>query len=90
MKPREWRRACLPEGKAVELFRLAVVGMLIAIVYNLGAALFSLSRGNRDPERDGKRMVRSLTWRIGLSVALFLMILVAWKYGIIQPHGVGA
>lgn len=74
----------------MELFRLAVVGMLIAIVYNLGSALFSLSRNDRDPERDGKRMVRSLTWRIGLSVALFLMILVAWKYGIIQPHGVGA
>lgn len=90
MKPREWRRACLPEGKNVELFRLAVVGMLIAIVYNLGSALFSLSRKDRDPERDGQRMVRSLTWRIGLSVALFLMILVAWKYGIIQPHAVGA
>lgn len=83
--------ARLPAGrKNVELFRLAVVGMLIAIVYNLGSALFSLSRSNRDPERDGKRMVRSLTWRIGLSVALFLMILVAWKYGIIQPHAVGA
>ncbi len=83
--------ARLPAGrKNVELFRLAIVGMLIAIVYNLGSALFSLSRSNRDPERDGKRMVRSLTWRIGLSVALFLMILVAWKYGIIQPHGVGA
>lgn len=70
----------------MEGFRLVVVLMLLAIVYNLGAALFSLSRTNRDPLRDSRRMARSLTWRIGLSVALFALLFLAWGLGWIQPH----
>ena len=70
----------------MEGFRLVVVVMLLAIVYNLGAALFSLSRTNRDPVRDSRRMARSLTWRIGLSVALFALLFVAWALGWIHPH----
>jgi hypothetical protein len=31
--------------------------------------------------------VRALTWRIGLSVALFLLLLLGWYLGLIQPHG---
>ena len=73
----------------MEGFRILVVLMLVAIVYNLGAALFSLSRANRDPVKDSRRMVRSLTWRISLSVALFLMLFVAWRFGWIHPHQIG-
>jgi hypothetical protein len=32
-------------------------------------------------------MLRALTWRIGLSVALFLLLLLAWRMGYIRPHG---
>ena len=73
----------------VEAFRLLVVLMLVAIVYNLGSALFSLSRANRDPVQDSRKMVRSLTWRISLSVALFVLLFVAWRFGLIHPHQVG-
>ena len=76
-------------GVFVELFRFVVVGLLLSIVYNLGAALFSLSRSQRDPEIDGRKMVRSLTWRIGLSVALFALMFVAWRLGWIHPHALG-
>ena len=34
------------------------------------------------------RMVNALTARIALSVLLFLILLVAWRTGAIQPHGV--
>jgi hypothetical protein len=34
-------------------------------------------------------MVRSLTVRISLSIVLFLLMMAAWRMGIIQPHGVG-
>lgn len=35
---------------------------------------------------DSKRMVNSLTVRITLSVALFVLLFVAWFFGLIQPH----
>lgn len=73
----------------MEPFRIVVVLMLVAIVYNLGAALFSLSRSNRDALRDGRKMVRSLTWRISLSVALFGLLFLAWHLGWVHPHQLG-
>jgi hypothetical protein len=33
-------------------------------------------------------MVRALTWRIGLSVALFVLLMLAWYTGLIAPHGI--
>jgi ABC-type multidrug transport system permease subunit len=33
-------------------------------------------------------MVRALTFRIGISVVLFLVILTLWYLGIIQPTGI--
>ena len=40
-------------------------------------------------EGQSKRMVNALTVRIALSVLLFVLLFVAWKGGMIQPHGVG-
>jgi len=69
----------------VELFRLIVVGLLIAILVSLGRALYFLTTG----KGDSGQMVRSLTWRIGLSVGLLLLMLLAGHEGWITPHGVG-
>lgn len=66
----------------MELGRLIVIAVLIAIVGFLGSALFQLARRDGDPDR----MLRSLTWRIGLSVALFVTLLVLWRLGYIRPH----
>jgi hypothetical protein len=33
-------------------------------------------------------MARALTWRIGLSVVLFLLLMLAWHFGLISPHDV--
>jgi hypothetical protein len=38
---------------------------------------------------DSKKMVRALTVRVALSVALFLMLMIAWAVGLITPHGIG-
>lgn len=35
-----------------------------------------------------RNVARALTVRIALSVALFLLLLAAWKLGWIQPHSV--
>lgn len=64
------------------LLKLFVVIMLLAIVFSLGSALFQLSRG----KGDSQKMVKALTWRIGLSVVLFLILLIAYATGLIQPH----
>ncbi len=67
----------------VELIRIFVFIVLIGVVVSLGSALFHLSSPGRDP----KKMVRALTWRISLSVALFLLLMLAWYFGLISPHG---
>jgi hypothetical protein len=63
--------------------RLLIIGVLAAIIASLGSALFNLTR----KERDSRKVARDLTIRIGLSVALFILLLVAWRLGIITPHG---
>ena len=67
-------------------FRIAVLIALAAIVASLGSALYHLSRGS---QQDSAKMVRALTVRIVLSLALFALIMLAWYAGLITPHGVG-
>jgi hypothetical protein len=62
--------------------RIVVIGMLVAIVVSLGSALYHLTRGEASD-----KLVRALTVRIGLSVALFILLMVAWYAGLIRPHG---
>lgn len=69
----------------MELIRIVVIIVLVAIVYSLGTALFHLATD----KGDSKKMVRALTVRVGLSMALFLLLMVAWWAGLITPHGLG-
>ncbi len=61
---------------------LIAVGLII-IVVSLGQALFAMASG---PQNSG-RVLRALTVRISVSVALFIALLVAWHFGLIEPHG---
>jgi hypothetical protein len=38
---------------------------------------------------ESKKMVTALTIRIALSVALFILLFIAWSQGMIVPHGPG-
>jgi hypothetical protein len=60
--------------------RYVVIAMLVAIVASLGSALWSMLRPGQDP----KRMVKALSVRVGLSVALFLMLMAGYYLGLIQ------
>jgi len=64
------------------VFRILVIAVFIGILVSLGSALYQLTRGG-----DSKKMVRSLAIRVGLSVALFLALMIAWYAGLIAPHG---
>jgi hypothetical protein len=66
------------------MIKFLVLALLAAVVVSLFSGLFFL---NRDQGGSG-RMVRALTVRITLSVLLFLVLLIAWRMGAIQPHGV--
>jgi len=68
------------------VIRLLILAALLGIVASLGSALFNLSRKTRD----SRKVARDLTVRIGLSVALFVLLLIAWHLGYIHPHGFAA
>jgi hypothetical protein len=63
-------------------FKYLVIVMLVLILISLGKALFHLSSARQD---DGKKMVTALAWRIGLSVALFVLLIIAYYSGWIEP-----
>ena len=63
-------------------FKYLILVMLVLILISLGRALFYLSSSRED---DGRKMVRALAWRIGLSVALFVLLIVAYYNGWIEP-----
>ena len=66
------------------MIKFLVLALLAAVVVSLFSGLFFL---NRDQGSSG-RMVRALTVRITLSVLLFIVLLIAWRTGAIQPHGI--
>ncbi|MDP9013108.1 MAG: twin transmembrane helix small protein [Pseudomonadota bacterium] len=59
-----------------------VVVILALILISLGKALYHLS-GSKPG--DSSKMVKALSWRIGLSVFLFVLLLVAYTRGWIVP-----
>ena len=65
------------------MIRFLILAGLLAIVLSLGSALVQLVRG----KGDSKKMARALTIRVGLSILLFVLLLLAWSLGWIQPHG---
>ena len=64
---------------------IALIGILGALA---SAGGFMLKRPkDGDVQAADKRMARALAVRVGLSVMIFLLILLAWKMGWISPKG---
>ena len=59
--------------------RYVVIAMLIAILVSLGSALWYMLR----PGNDKTRMVKALSVRVGLSIALFVMLMAGYYFGLI-------
>ena len=61
------------------LFKFIVIGMLLVIGYSLLSALYYMMKGDKsDP-----RMIKSLTWRVALSILLFSMLMLGFYTGVI-------
>ena len=71
-------------------FKYLIILMLVLIIGSLGKALYHLSSSEpQDEKNNSRKMVRALTWRIGLSVGLFLLLMVAYYRGWIFPQAGG-
>jgi hypothetical protein len=62
--------------------KLLIIAVLVVIVWNLGAGLYYMivDKGTTN------RTVRALSWRIGLSVGLILLVVLGIYTGVIKPH----
>jgi O-antigen/teichoic acid export membrane protein len=63
------------------MVRIFIMLMLIAIIASLASALYYLFTGSGS----SRSTVRALTVRIGLSVALFILLMAAHWFGLIEP-----
>lgn len=70
--------------------KTVIVLMLVAVLGALASAGVLMLRKDRGDDHQGRRMARALAVRVGLSVALFLFILLSWAMGWVQPTGIPA
>ena len=66
-------------------FKLPVIIILGFILFSLGQGMYYLAKDDGDVDKT--RMVRSLTVRVVLSLALFGLLMVGTYLGVITPHG---
>lgn len=64
------------------LIKLIIVLFLLTILYSLASSFFFLVKD----KGQGDRTVRRLTWRIGLSLLLFVLLWGAHALGWIEPN----
>lgn len=67
------------------MIKILIVACLFAIIISLGMGLFHLV----NDKGDSRRMANALTVRVALSVALFILLFIAWRQGLLQPHQIG-
>ena len=70
------------------IIKIVVIIAFILIIISLGSALFHLV--NRKTEEPSEKTVKALTFRITLSILLFIFVFIAVATGIFKPHGIGS
>jgi len=66
------------------MFKLLVALFLASVLFSLGSGLYYMMKD----KGKGDRAVRALTWRISISIFLFILLLLGAQFGLIEPHGV--
>lgn len=64
--------------------KIIIIMILIGIIASLARALYYLVK----KQEPSSKMVKALTWRISLSIGLFVLVIFAFLMGWIQPHGI--
>jgi hypothetical protein len=68
--------------------KIVIALALLAIVLALAMAGRAMLQDGRDGQAKSNRMVKALAWRVGLSIALFLLVLLSYLLGWIHPTGI--
>ena len=66
------------------IFKIVIVLLLVVILISLASGLIFLIRD----KGKGDRTAKSLTLRIVLSIALFILLFIGFTAGLIEPHGI--
>lgn len=61
-----------------------IVLFILAILFFLGSALYHLLH----ERSDSTKMVKALSYRIGLSLLLFLLLMVGFATGVLKPNNI--
>ena len=64
------------------IFKIVILSLLLVVLVSLGSALVAMAKGDKSD-----KMLKALTWRIGLSVCVFILLLIGQAMGFITPHG---
>jgi len=64
--------------------KVVIIVLLLAMIASLGAGLYHLLK-TPDERDSGGKVIKSLTWRIGIWVVLFGFILLSMQMGWIKP-----
>jgi hypothetical protein len=70
---------CLAPHPRMPAMKLVIIAFLVIIVGSLGSALFYLMRDKGGSDRT----VKALTIRVGLSLTLFLLLMLGYYFGFI-------
>lgn len=68
------------------IIKLIIIAVMGLILMALISGLIFLVRDNKG---SSKRTVKALTWRVSLSLLLFIFLFLAYKQQWIVPHGIG-
>jgi len=69
---------------AAILFKIVILILFAGIFISLAGGLFFLAKD----KGQSRRTIYSLTTRVVLSVSLFVLLLIGYATGLIQPHGI--
>lgn len=68
--------------------KIVAIIIFIAVISSLGSALFHLVKPG-DAEQ-ARKTAKALTFRIALSLVLFILLFLALASGLFKPSGIGA
>lgn len=66
------------------LSKILVIAAFLVILYTLASSFYFLVRDSGE----GDRTVRRLSWRVGLSLGLVILLWIGFQMGVIEPQGV--
>ena len=67
------------------MLKIIIVLIFLSIITSLGIALYQLIKN----KKSSAKTVQALTYRIGISLTLFVLLSIAFMTGLIQPTGIG-